>query len=170
LRHCAVRRDQLPPQATHTFVLRDYKIVYVSTPKVACTSLKWMVAGIGGEDPQVFLDAARPGTESAIHVHRLWQKVPTLHEMSDDDLAGIDGDKGWHVFAMVRHPAARLWSAWQEKLLLRIPRMLDKTPARLVPALPKSTASPWTTRAEATCATCAVPSWPRSTPTVVPET
>ncbi len=140
MRHCAVRRDQLPPHATHTFVLRDYKIVYVSTPKVACTSLKWMVAGIGGEDPQVFLDAARPGTESAIHVHRLWQKVPTLHEMSDGDLAGIDGDKGWHVFAMVRHPAARLWSAWQEKLLLRIPRMLDKTPARLVPALPKSTA------------------------------
>ena len=135
-----VRRDQLPRHAGRSFVLRDYKIVYVSTPKVACTSLKWMVAGIGGEDPRVFFDAARPGTESAIHVHRLWQKVPTLHEMSDDDLAGIDGDNGWHVFAMVRHPASRLWSAWQEKLLFRIPRMLVKTPARLVPALPMSTA------------------------------
>jgi hypothetical protein len=46
-----MRRDQLPPHKTATFVMPAYKAVYVSVPKAACTSLKWLVAGVQGEDP-----------------------------------------------------------------------------------------------------------------------
>lgn len=127
-----MRRDQLPPRPGHTFVLRREKVVYVSTPKVACTSLKSLIAQVGGED----LDSIGP---DHIHNRKLWSRVPTLHELPDDELAGISGNNGWHIFAVVRHPTERLWSAWQNKLLLRVPRILDRTPEAYVPALPRST-------------------------------
>lgn len=134
-----MRRDQLPPHSRHTFVLPQHKVVYVSTPKVACTSLKFVVAELGGETIDEFYRAARPGTMSAIHNRGLWQKVPTLHDLSDEQLANVDGENGWHVFAVVRHPAARLWSAWQQKLLFRVPRMLQKIPDHVVPPVPHTT-------------------------------
>lgn len=137
-----MRRDQLPPNPRYTFVLDRYKVVYVSTPKAACTSLKWAIADIGGEDPAVFARASRGGTTAAgaIHARGLWQKVPQLHRLSDAELAEIDGDNGWYVFAVVRHPTSRLWSAWQQKLLLREPHMLRKgKTSHLIPALPRTT-------------------------------
>jgi uncharacterized protein YjiS (DUF1127 family) len=133
-----MRRDQLPPHARHTFVLERHRVVYVSTPKVACTSLKWVIASMAGEDADVFRRATRsvkpwPAT---IHQRRLWRWVPTLHSLSDDQLAEIDAANGWHVFAVVRHPTSRLWSAWQQKLLPRVPRTLAQVPAHLVPPVP----------------------------------
>jgi Sulfotransferase family len=137
-----MRRDQLPPTSRHTFVLERHKIVYVSTPKVACTSLKWVIADIAGEDAEVFRRATRSTRHrpATIHQRRLWQRVPTLHDLSDDKLADIDAANGWHVFAVVRHPTSRLWSAWQQKLLPRVPRAVAQVPAHIVPPLPRTTA------------------------------
>jgi hypothetical protein len=137
-----MRRDQLPPASRHTFVLERHKIVYVSTPKVACTSLKWVIADIAGEDAEVFRRATRSTRHrpATIHQRRLWQRVPTLHDLSDDKLADIDAANGWHVFAVVRHPTSRLWSAWQQKLLPRVPRAVAQVPAHIVPPLPRTTA------------------------------
>jgi hypothetical protein len=138
-----VRRDQLPPNPRNTFVLERYRVVYVSTPKAACTSLKWVVAGLGGEDPESFARGVSGGTTAAgsIHTRGLWRKVPQLSRLSDEKLGEIDAENGWHVFAVVRHPTSRLWSAWQQKLLMREPHMLrkGKTPRHLVPGLPKTT-------------------------------
>jgi hypothetical protein len=39
-------REHLPPHKTATYVLPRYKTVYVSVPKAACTSFKWLVAGL----------------------------------------------------------------------------------------------------------------------------
>ena len=44
----------------------------------------------------------------------------------DDELAAISPDNGWFVFAVVRHPTARLFSGWQSKLLLREPWWVDE--------------------------------------------
>jgi hypothetical protein len=137
-----VRRDQLPPNPRHTFVLGRYKVVYVATPKAACSSLKWVVADIGGEDLTSFraVDGSpSPGTGS-IHARRLWKQVPRLHELTDDELAEIHATNGWHVFAVVRHPATRLWSAWQQKVLLCAPHRELKVPAGRMPAPPTTTA------------------------------
>lgn len=111
-------------------MLEDVRTVYVSTPKVACSSLKKVIAGIGGEDVD--------GLRRTIHQRWRWQRVPTLHDLDDDRLAAIDGDAGWHLFAVVRDPATRLWSAWQEKLLLRMPRIVERTPEHLVPPVPQT--------------------------------
>lgn len=137
-----MRRDELPDEPKRGYVLPQYKVVYVSTPKAACTSLKWVIAELAGEDLARFHDVIRPGTTPAatIHPRRFWRRTPRLHGLSDEKLAEIDGDRGWLIFAVVRHPAARLWSAWQEKLLLREPHMAGKVPDELVPPVPTSTA------------------------------
>ncbi len=135
-----MRRDQLPPHSRHTFVLGSHRVVYVSTPKVACTSLKWVIASMGGEDADVFRRATRSTKmrPASIHQRRLWRRVPTLHDLPDDQLAEIDAANGWHVFAVVRHPTSRLWSAWQQKLLQRVPRTVAQVPEHLVPPLPRT--------------------------------
>src|SRR5215207_115066 len=138
----AMRRDQLPPHKTATYVLARYKTVYVSVPKAACTSLKWLVAELQGEDPERFHRSLSREVGRAMTIHRrdLWRHTPMLHELPDDELAAISPDDGWFVFAVVRHPSARVWAAWQSKFLLREPRWMDEfADAPWLPRVPRST-------------------------------
>jgi hypothetical protein len=123
-----MRRDQLPPHKTATYVLARYKTVYVSVPKAACTSLKWLVAELQGEDSERFHRSLSREVGRAMTIHRrdLWRHTPMLHELPDEELAAISPDDGWFVFAVVRHPSARVWAAWQSKFLLREPRWIDE--------------------------------------------
>jgi hypothetical protein len=137
-----MRRDQLPPHKTATYVLARYKTVYVSVPKAACTSLKWLVAELQGEDPERFHRSLSREVGRAMTIHRrdLWRQTPMLHELPDEELAAISPDDGWFVFAVVRHPSARVWAAWQSKFLLREPRWIDEfSGAPWLPRVPEST-------------------------------
>jgi len=137
-----MRRDQLPPHRRPTYVLPQYRTAYVAVSKAACTSLKWLVADLMGEDPAAFRRASGRSVtrDMAIHQRRLWQRTPTLHGLSDEQLAEVDPDRGWFVFTVVRHPAARLFSAWQSKILLREPRWVEKVgDARWWPRIPQRT-------------------------------
>ena len=59
--------------------------------------------------------------------------------LPEEELAAISPDDGWFVFAVVRHPTARLFSAWQSKLLLREPWWVEQLRGRgLVPADPRA--------------------------------
>jgi hypothetical protein len=124
----AVRRDQFPPHRKHsTFVLPNWKLVYVSNPKAACTTIKWMLADLQGIDEQTFYSSLREETTrgTTIHQHRpYWGAgTPRLQALTLEQVAAITPENGWFVFSMVRHPGNRLWSAWQSKLLLREPRL-----------------------------------------------
>ena len=123
-----MRREELPPHKTATYVLPRWKVVYVSVPKAACTSLKWLVADLQEEDPARFHRALtrEVGRGMTIHRRRRWQGTPMLHKLSDEELADIAPERGWFVFAVVRHPTERLWSAWQSKFLLREPRWVAR--------------------------------------------
>jgi hypothetical protein len=123
-----MRRDELPPNKTATYVLSRWKVVYVSVPKAACTSLKWLIADLQGEDPDRFYAALtrEVGREMTIHRRRRWQRTPMLHLLSPKELSEIDPERGWFVFTVVRHPTERLWSAWQSKFLLREPKWVDR--------------------------------------------
>jgi hypothetical protein len=118
-----MRRDQLPPHKTATYVLRRYKAVYVSVNKAACTSLKWLVADLQGENRQRFYRSLSREVSRTMTIHRrsLWQHTPMAAKLPAHELAEISPDNGWFIFAVVRHPTARLFSAWQSKLLLREP-------------------------------------------------
>jgi hypothetical protein len=123
-----MRRDQLPMHVKPTYVLAQYKTVYVAVSKAACTSLKWLVADIAGEDPERFhaIPSRMVSRDMCIHLRGRWRKTPTLDSLSDAQLARISAENGWMIFTVVRHPSARLFSAWQSKMLLREPRWVEK--------------------------------------------
>ena len=137
-----MRREQLPPHKTATYVLERYKTVYVSVPKAACTSLKWLVAELQDEDRERFYGSRSREVGRAMTIHRrdLWNHTPMLHELPRERLEAISPDDGWFIFAVVRHPSARLWAAWQSKFLLGEPRWIDEfSDAPWLPRVPKST-------------------------------
>jgi hypothetical protein len=116
-------REQLPPHKTAAYVMTRWRALYVSVNKAACTSLKWLVAELQGEDPERFHRSLSREVTPTMTIHRrnLWRKTPMAKRLPDDRLAEISPENGWFIFAAVRHPTARLFSAWQSKLLLREP-------------------------------------------------
>jgi Sulfotransferase family len=138
-----MRRSELPPHRSATFVLPRWKVVYVAVPKAACTSLKWLLADLQGENRERFYGVLtrEVGRELTIHRRRRWRHTPMLHDLSRDELAVISPDRDWFVFAATRHPSARLWSAWESKLLLREPKWVERfADETWFPRLPKTTA------------------------------
>jgi hypothetical protein len=106
----------------NSFVSVEHKLVYISVTKVACSSLRWMMADLAGEDFERFYRA--PGNHQSrlmtIHTARTtWQNTPQIKNVPPDILAEISRDNGWFIFAVVRDPWSRLWSAWQSKFLVR---------------------------------------------------
>lgn len=136
-----MKRSQLPPHKTATYVLPKWKVVYVSVPKAACTSLKWLMADLQGENPEQFYSALsrETGRSMTIHHRSRWERTPMLHELSEAELEEISPTNGWFIFGVVRQPSARLWSGWQSKFLLKEPRFLDLYPEATWPRVPSST-------------------------------
>jgi hypothetical protein len=105
------------------YVVVPLKILFISTSKNACTSLKWLIAELAGED----LSRFRPGLEpfvsddEAIHRRRLFQHTPKLNQIPVDVRRSIRPDDGWFVFGVTRDQRARLFSAWENKYLMRHP-------------------------------------------------
>lgn len=124
------------------YVLPDWKLVYVSTPKNACTSLKWLVADLGGEDLARLRQGDlgfSPTREGQVHDRSLWRVVPDAAGLPREVLSSISPDDGWFVFGVIRDPRLRLFSAWQDKYLLRSPgywRHWDRDGAPGVPRTP----------------------------------
>lgn len=130
---------RLPPDA---FILRDQRIVWVSVAKNACTSIKWMLADLAGEDHTQFYDTitAEVTRSMAIHDRNLWRRAQRPRDLSEDELAEIAPDNGWFVFTVVRDPRLRVWSAWQSKFLQRDPIYIKPyLESKWLPRLPEST-------------------------------
>ena len=106
-----------------TFAVPAARVMFVQVHKNACTSLKWMMAGIAGEDLAGFKPSLQAATNEHddIHDRRQWRKTPRLNELSPELRAQIHPENGWFVFAVVRDPRSRLFSAWESKLLLDNP-------------------------------------------------
>jgi hypothetical protein len=105
------------------YVVEPWKVLYISTAKNACTSIKWLIAELAGEDLRRFKPGLAPllNTDEAIHLRRLFQRTPKLNEIPTEVRRTISPDNGWFVFSVVRDPRARLFSAWQNKYLMHNP-------------------------------------------------
>lgn len=121
-----------------TWVLPEHKIVYVSIAKNACTSIKWLLAEISGQDIQRFFDhpSAEASRRMLVHNRRRWQRTPPLRRLSVDARRDISPSNGWFVFSVVRDPRLRLFSAWQSKFLVGDPIYSHRKYARQ-PWLPR---------------------------------
>jgi hypothetical protein len=126
-----------------TFPVPDARVMFVQVNKNACTSLKWMIAEIAGEDLAGFGPSlgAAAGDEDDIHDRRQWRRTPRLDELDPDVRSQIHPDNGWFVFAVTRDPRSRLFSAWQSKLLLENPGYTSFKKEPWYPRHPASTES-----------------------------
>ncbi|MDO8144147.1 sulfotransferase family 2 domain-containing protein [Isoptericola sp. 178] len=125
----------------NTWVFPDQKILYTQLPKNACTSIKWMLAEVSGQNPQGFRRALsdEQSRRMLVHNRRLWKGVGRLSEMSPESRAEISQENGWFVFAVVRDPRLRAWSAWQSKFLVGDPVYVHRkfAGAEWLPRVPK---------------------------------
>jgi hypothetical protein len=111
-----------------SFVLDPGAVVYVETPKVACTSLKRFVAAVAGqrfEDSPSETNRAETNPNVLVHDRSL-VPAPALTDLAEPDLGRILGDDGWLRFCVVRNPFGRVYSAWESKVLVGDPAMLDR--------------------------------------------
>jgi len=122
------------------FVVPELKILYISVAKNACTTIKWLIAELAGEDPSQFRLGAGPYVtkDEGIHVRSHWQHTPTLNQLPGDVRAGISPDNGWFVFGVVRDPRPRLFSAWQNKFLMRNPAYIQWRDEPWYPRVPQT--------------------------------
>lgn len=103
------------------------RIAYVTVPKAACTSMLWGLVGLADDRPGVrqgSSDIPEVTPELTIHDWRTWpESLTTLDRLPDSVLAeGTDAaGMSWLVFSAVREPLARLFSAWQSKILCQEP-------------------------------------------------
>jgi hypothetical protein len=140
-----MKPEEVPARRKNaTYVLAQWKLVYVSSPKAACTATKWLLADALGLDPWRFYNSLSTETTRATTIHQnrwKWKEIsPRLRDLTPEQLAEITPENGWMVFSMTRHPAMRLWSAWQSKLLLREPRFMAQfNGADWLPRIPEST-------------------------------
>lgn len=123
-----------------SYVLESFKVLYISAPKNACTSLRWLIAELAGEDLSRFRAGLSPllNTEDAIHRRALFQRTPRLGDVEPEVLRTISPDNGWFVFGVIRDPRSRLFSAWQNKFLMHTPDYMKWRDADWYPKLPDS--------------------------------
>lgn len=106
----------------NAFLSQKYRLLYISTPKVACTSLKWWLASLEG-----CAEALRAVTESGesdpdLSIHDNFHKIaPHVTGLDLNGLSEALSSDAFFRFAVVRNPFKRIFSAWQSKLLLREP-------------------------------------------------
>jgi Sulfotransferase family len=109
-----------------TIVLSDLRVLFLPVPKAGCTTVLWLLAALAEIPRETFAQSPSPEVTPALTVHdmRFWEKRRLAEQDAGQRERALTED-GWFRFATVRHPATRLWSAWQSKLLLREPRFVD---------------------------------------------
>ncbi|QXI16354.1 sulfotransferase family protein [Pseudomonas hamedanensis] len=106
-------------------VSHERQLFYVATPKVACTSLKWWFAELEGVAEAVRNLKTSSETDPELVIHdSLRVAAPHLCVHSPEQLEEIKKG-GFLIFALVRNPYKRLFSAWQSKILLREPYQIE---------------------------------------------
>jgi hypothetical protein len=128
-------------EGRRSYVLPAERVLFISVAKNACSSIKWMLARLSGQDPEQFAGPSQMVGEvrGAIHRRSLWNGVPMLRELTPDERRDIHPDNGWFVFGVVRDPRSRLFSAWQSKLLVRKPAYMHYQQEPFFPRLPTKT-------------------------------
>ncbi|QJP96826.1 MULTISPECIES: sulfotransferase family 2 domain-containing protein [Pseudomonas] len=103
----------------------ERKLLYIATPKVACTSLKWWFAELEGVAEAVKQLKISSETDPELVIHdTLLAVAPQLLVRSPEQLERARAE-GYFSFALVRNPYKRIFSAWQSKILLREPLQVE---------------------------------------------
>jgi hypothetical protein len=111
----------------HTFVFPEHKVLYHETPKVACSAIKVGLLPLTGRKlaDLGMSQYPRKFPEAVVH-DRMKYPAPSLVDVDDATLADAVGGKGWLRFCVARDPFSRLYAAWEDKIFLGDPTLLDR--------------------------------------------
>jgi len=115
----------------NSYVDERHRILYIGTPKVACTSIKYMLRELVEAKPLRF----RPQDEHTSEVMRIHTRslmpLPTFGSFNPARRREIMDDPAWFRFCVIRHPYDRFFSAWRDKIFIVEPgfekHQLDKS-------------------------------------------
>jgi hypothetical protein len=106
----------------NAFLSQRHRLLYIATPKVACTSLKWWLASIEGCADDLLAVTDSHESDPDLAIHDSFDKVaPHVTGLDLESLSEALSSDAYFRFAVVRNPYKRIFSAWQSKLLLREP-------------------------------------------------
>ncbi|WP_454876734.1 glycoside hydrolase family 99-like domain-containing protein [Pseudomonas farris] len=109
------------------FVSEKYKLLYVSTPKVACTSLKWWFAALEGVSKNILNSKDSSESDPELIIHDTFHTIaPRVAGRSFEEMYEPLNSEEYFRFAVVRNPFKRIFSAWQSKILLKEPLQINK--------------------------------------------
>ena len=106
-----------------TLVAPRLKVMYTPTTKVACTTIKWMLAEAEGSlnlDVIPRLLAANMHRSQTIH-NRHVSGLQKLNELPEHQIEEILSSSDWVRIAALRDPIARSYSAWENRIFMRAP-------------------------------------------------
>ena len=110
----------------YSYLSEKHKLLYISTPKVACTTLKWWFADLEGYSRILSEVKQSNQPDPDLVVHDSFYKVaPNVTGLMPEFMAKALVSDDFFRFAVVRNPYKRIFSAWQSKLLLREPYTAD---------------------------------------------
>lgn len=113
--------------ARSAIVVEENGLVYTPIPKAACTTILWLLAEAQGIVKERFYSSGILEVTRSLTIHDMsqWDQNMKLAGRKRKEIEQILTSPQWTRVAMVRHPAARLFSAWQSKILLREPRFVN---------------------------------------------
>ncbi len=101
-----------------SYVDERRRILYVATPKVACSSIKTMLRALVTSAPLRFNPLIDETTLPMLIHDRQQMPLPPLTAFSGERLQEIISKPGWFRFCVIRHPYDRFFSVWREKIFL----------------------------------------------------
>ncbi|MGA1331716.1 MAG: sulfotransferase family 2 domain-containing protein [Ilumatobacteraceae bacterium] len=116
--------ESLQVVAHLALVARNTKVMYLPTPKAACTTIKLMLATAEGThrpevaDRLAVMHVSRAQTIHHPEVHGLTR----LADLSAREQAAVLTSPDWLRVASLRDPVARAYSAWENRIFMRAHR------------------------------------------------
>jgi hypothetical protein len=110
----------------YCLVAERSRVLYIRVPKAACTTILWGLLELEGYDPSMMERSRNPLLDTpdlVVHDMPLYP-LPTIAEVSPGLRQAALTSPDWLRFAVVRNPYARLYSAWESKVLTRPPANL----------------------------------------------
>ena len=114
--------DRLVSIESNAYVVESARLLYVRVPKAACSTMLWTLAAMVGvgSDELAFSSGHYPTRPMTIHDASI-HPVPTIDMVSPDLRREALTSPEWIRVAITRDPYARLYSAWESRILFASP-------------------------------------------------